>query len=330
VLESIVIRNLGCFDDYDYKIKFNRLTVIVGTNNSGKSTIFKGLDAFLRYGNNRYRWTDSYFHRKGTDIIYGNSISKYIKLGATINSKESYVEISNEVVKSFVGMIHDNISSKIQYIPPKRSSIEYDIGVTSTNGTIAPNGNNIINFLIERWTSQDKNWSLFVKWIKKIDPQIQNLTTPLNGNNIQISTERYDGNAKLPINLNLQGDGIQNALIIIVNIIFSDNKDTILIEKPETHLHPKSIEVLVDLFNYAVNHLNKQIIIVTHSWDILRAYYSDVGAGSPRGNQHDRIKSEDFKLVTINNNLGESKIQEYDISNKKFTDVINHFKELWG
>jgi len=43
MLESISVRNLGCFDDYDYKLEFNKLNVIVGTNNSGKSTIFKAL-----------------------------------------------------------------------------------------------------------------------------------------------------------------------------------------------------------------------------------------------------------------------------------------------
>jgi len=55
MLESISVKNLGCFDDYDYKLEFNKLNIIVGTNNSGKSTIFQGINAIKNNIGNKQR-----------------------------------------------------------------------------------------------------------------------------------------------------------------------------------------------------------------------------------------------------------------------------------
>jgi len=184
--------------------------------------------------------------------------------------------------------------------------------------------------LAERQSDQDPIINDLREWMEKIDSSLSVLKTPTISGRIYPITKRDDGQKQTDVDMNMQGDGIQNALMIISTVLFSGKGDTIIIEEPETHLHPKSIEVLVDLFNYAVNHLDKQIIVITHSWDVLKGYCSDVGQGSPRGNQHEEIKPEDFKLITMADKLKESKIQEYKISDKKFADVKNHLKELWG
>ena len=78
------------------------------------------------------------------------------------------------------------------------------------------------------------------------------------------------------------------------------------------------------------NNLSKQIIITTHSWEILNTYCSDIGEGTDRGTQHIKANPSDFKLIVFTENLGERKIQEYNLQNKKYSDVRTYFKQLWG
>ena len=165
----------------------------------------------------------------------------------------------------------------------------------------------------------------------KFDPQISLLKSPLRGIETSIETTRNDGNISTDINLSMQGSGIQNIASMVCALIFSPKETTIIIEEPENFLHPRSIETMVDLFNYAVNELNKQVIITTHSFDLLTEYFSDLGLGTPRGKEHVKINPEYFKLLAIRKKLGPEKIVEKNLQNMgKFSDAKNFFKDLLG
>src|SRR5207249_12183669 len=114
------------------------------------------------------------------------------------------------------------------------------------------------------------------------------------------------------------GTGIQKALSIVAGVIVSPPGSTIIVEEPEAHLHRSSIEALVDLFNYAVNDLKKQIILSTHSLDLLLQYASDVGMGSPRGTPHIAIDPTKFKLLGFERNKGTALIKEYSMKERYY------------
>ena len=228
---------------------------------------------------------------------------------------------------------HKEHINKIWYFSPTRQPISFRDNVGSSGDQLqplTPSGHDIKQFLVERWTAQDHNWNLAQEWFKKIDPQLTIFKTPLYGNQVSLETERNDGNITTSVNLSLQGSGLQNIATIIAGIIFSPQESTIIIEEPENFLNSRSIEILVDLFNYAVNELDKQIIIATHSWEIINAYCSDIGEGTDRGNIHVKANPEDFKLIILNEMNGEEKIQDYDLQGKRYSDVRRHFKDLWG
>ena len=343
MLDFIQVENFGCFDK-EYTVKFNKLNVIVGPNNSGKSTIFKALNllrACYTISFNRPCWMSDYYSLVNFDkAVYDKSQKCVISVSIDQKSNIFYIT-SNQISEDILNSSSVSLSS-IVYINSSRKLIDYQHGVgsgytTSTDHNfvkstqvIHPSGQNIIQFLTEKGTQQDSDMSLFEEWLQKIDPQIKTFKTPIIKYNTSLSTNRNDGNNEKAINLHFQGNGIQNAVTIIAAIVFSPKNSTIIIEEPEVYQHSNSIEVLVDLFNYAVNELNKQIIIVTHSFEIINAYCSDIGEGTDRGNDHVKANAEDFKLIMVNKKMGPEKIKDYDLVGKKYSDVRSDFKKLLG
>lgn len=362
MLESISVKNIGCFDDYDYKIDFNKLNVIVGTNNSGKSTIFKALNlcihAFDKYEKNRkahqiINTNDSLWNNRFYQLInykqsvYNHNEEKPINVKIKFKSETTSInlECSSNNVFHLDGIISKNnklhISDrnvpthkfkKCLYLSPNHDSIEPNNELTYDNKfqIIDPHGFDINSFLLKKWTDQDKNWDSFQEWMKQIDPSISLLKTPIENTRVSLVTQRNDDKNTTEVNFTLQGDGIQYAVTIMAAILFSDEGSTIIIEEPETHLHNRSIEVLVDLFNHAVNKLNKQIIIVTHSSDLLSMYCRDIGKDTERSNQHEIAKQDDFKLIVLRDVLGKDKIQDYSLIDKGFLEATIDFKKLLG
>ena len=332
MLKEITVRNLCCFDDKDYKIKFNNLTVVVGTNNSGKSTVFRGLDFLIR---NRNRpspdWRSSYFKTGFRDTVYAKDVHKTIKINAHGDFGNHTILVNNDgIVGSKPTSQSSDTLDNIHYIESKRDNIAYNSHLQASKSSVTPKGRFIIENLAEMYCNHDSRWKELLKWVKKIDPNTTYIKTPLNGNTVSLSTDRINGDDAFDINLHLQGDGVQSAVIIITKIIFAPENSTIIIEEPEAHLHSKSVEVLVDLFNHAASNQNKQIIIITHSWDIINAYLSDIGQGTSRGSEHVLASKENFKLIVFTDKLGSDKIQEYDLSDKTFSDARRYFKQLWG
>ncbi len=361
MLDRITVKNFGCFDDYDYKIDFKKLNVIVGTNNSGKSTIFKAMN-LCRYIVNKYGtnsdltavhdpqlWNNRFYELINyQQSVYNHNKEKPIDIKIKFKNESVSINLKcySEINFDLTGVLSEHNKIYIQkesfpteklkkclYLSPNHDTIKPDnrLKQESEFQMIDPHGFDINYFLLKKFTEYDKNWDNFVGWMKKIDPLISLLKTPINDNiGTSLVSQRDDGKNKMDVNFTLQGDGIQYAITIISAILFSDEGSTIIIEEPESHLHNRGIEVLVDLFNYAVNELNKQIIIITHSLDLLSLYCLDIDKETTRANEHKITKPEDFKLIMFRDTLGESKIQEYNLENKKFLDVMFDFKRFWG
>jgi hypothetical protein len=224
--------------------------------------------------------------------------------------------------------------SQVWYLMASRSEIPRQTQVGTQGPTtvwgqpLNPDGSNVVTFLLERYTSRDPRWNIAEDWLKKIVPEFSILKSPLRGAQGSIETEH----AKLGVDINLayQGTGTQKVLSTIAALVFSPEGSTVIIEEPEIHLHPRSQEVLVDLFNLAVTKWGKQVIFTTHSWDMLLPLISDVGDGSERGKTHIKADPKEFKLVTFAREGDQVRIEDYDLRNKDFMKVRAYFKQLWG
>jgi predicted ATPase len=80
----------------------------------------------------------------------------------------------------------------------------------------------------------------------------------------QIGVDFEDPILKQTLELSLASFGTRQVLAIITQVFWSEKGDTIMIEEPETSLHPESQVALQELFAEAVKQ-GKQIICSTHS-----------------------------------------------------------------
>jgi predicted ATPase len=182
---------------------------------------------------------------------------------------------------------------------------------------------------LERWTDQDPLWGTAQEWLAKVDPELSILKSPLRGSSASLVTTNKFSN--IDVNVAYQGTGIQKILTIIAATIFSPKGSTIIVEEPEVHLHKESQEVLANLFNFAVNTMDKQVIFSTHSWDMLLPYISDVAKDMrKRGGNAIPIDPSKFKVEEFTRKEGKISIQGYPLKDKGFKDAATHFGQLLG
>src|SRR2546427_4610790 len=342
MIESIWAKNLLCFDETEHRINCAPLTILVGPNNSGKSamlTAFNLLRQFSLTGGPFHWTTESYNLNDFQTAVHNHETRRSIELGTDISESGVTFGLSTSVSGSgWSGLkitppraAPANLFGTAWYFRASRSDITRDrptgsgASIPAWGQPLDPSGSNIITYLLERWTDQDNKWPVAQEWLKKVDPELEILKSPLRGNMASLeTTNKY---SDVSVNLAYQGTGIQKALTIIAGVIFSPAKATIIIEEPEVHLERGSIETLVDLFNYAVNHWDKQIILSTHSIDLLLQYASEVGMGTKRGGQHEHLDSSKFNLVTFERKEGKIQIKDQDMKGR-FSTMMDRLRSI--
>ena len=345
MLKQISVTNLGCFDDQTYKVDFSEETLIAGPNNSGKSMLLTAMN-LLRYlvVTGDLPWNTSYYSLQNFDAaVHDHELDRVIQISVTLkDGKETHIftlrlsrdgrsELhANDVRINPGNQPYVDLMKKIWCFSPNRSLVPYRASVSSTAGPIQPlrpNGGNVINYLLGRWTDRDPNWSLAESWLRKIDPDMSQLKTPIRGNEVFLETLF----GETDVNVSLQGSGFQSAAAIVSAVIFSPKGTTVIIEEPEAFLHPSSQEVIVDMLNDAVNNYNKQIIFSTHSCNILLPFYSDVGLDAPkRGKEHIIADPNKFSMWTFEKVARKVSIKPYPLHKKTFKNFRNDFKHVWG
>lgn len=228
------------------------LNVIVGANNSGKSTIIESIKAFNG---------DCSFSEGKRNVKAEQRVE--IKI-----TDENNVERSLRTVASGGSqVIYANQNDKIEaYILPSRRFVNYEFGRDQwTRQTY------IANSLLENRTYGLNNFSvrLFAMLERKdaLDPVLERII----GSHVDWTIEQRD-NGNYYVKFNFSGlshssegvgDGLWSILTICDALYDSNENSIIVIDEPELSLHPAfQRRVLKEFLEYSKNH---QIIICTHS-----------------------------------------------------------------
>lgn len=86
MLQSIRVKNLGCFDDRDAQVNLAPLTILVGPNNAGKSIIIAGFNLLRTISFwNRPEWiTESYNLGEFQTAVHKHETSRTMEVGAAV------------------------------------------------------------------------------------------------------------------------------------------------------------------------------------------------------------------------------------------------------
>jgi len=262
-IDSIKIENFKSLKDI--VLNFSNLTLITGINSVGKSSLIESL--LLLRG----------------DVIFTN---EYIFKDKNMNKEEVFISLNNEIIyknSKKIKIKNKNInlfSTTFQYLETNRIAPQnmYDISEEDINnnllGTKGEFTAHYLNFY--------KNNRINIKKLKHKNAithrLIENVSLWLGdiSNGIEIKTDIYfelkkvrlfytysynKRNSHSPLNV---GFGITFVLPIIVAILKAKAGDLLIIENPESHLHPAGQSKVAELCAIASAN-GVQIIVETHS-----------------------------------------------------------------
>ena len=305
-LDSLKIKNFRILEDVTIE-KLGHVNLIVGKNNSGKSTVLEALallasgfnpEVMLFISNNRnvYR----HLNTKDTEskvFSIENIISKsnedpflnwtyignqshYLTFGYVKNGENNNLDIDREKGYSFTYFFDDRDFMNFEVKAMSNRALFMDMSENSHHmkkkafnfGYITTN-NIDLNLFASSWDkialTDDEN--LVLEMLKLIDSDITNLAfLSLVDSETRIPFVRLK-NIETRIPLHQMGDGIFRLLQIILEIPKSKNS-ILLIDEFENGLHysvqPKVWELIFEL----AHRFNIQVFATTHSWDCIESF----------------------------------------------------------
>ena len=326
-IEKIEIKNFKSLKNIE--IRLNNLTLITGVNSSGKSSFIQTLlllkqnslnkKDLIMEGHIRIADIKSILYEEAQkddniEISLFNQ-DKFSKLSFNLNSFNSDINLTfNLFLDSFQYITTDRVSPKKYYLMSR--NIENDlIGFKGeyTAHYLNRNKNNKIKIDALRHSNAitDRLIESVSLWLSEI------------GGNIEISTKiylelqivrliyNYTYKTKrtedyTPLNV---GFGITYVLPIIVAILKAKKGDLVIIENPESHLHPAGQSKIAELCAIASAN-GVQIILETHSDHILN--------GIMIATKNKILKANESKIYFFKKEKGEleTKIDELNINSE--------------
>jgi AAA15 family ATPase/GTPase len=202
--------------------------------------------------------------------------------GAFNTSDKNFVDLLSVISRGYRKQLQS-----LYYILPKRGLEEWNSPLSWESDGLWPNGGNIGTYITYLYNKRSELFDELESWLKKFDPSIQSLRTPLvkedrddlqirrGGRTKDISSTLEIIEQDIPKHLLTFGSGLISILPVVVQLIVCEPGSTIFIEEPEIHLHHGAIEVLLDLFIEKIKE-EKQIILTTHSIDLLNSIHEAI------------------------------------------------------
>ena len=271
MINNIKIKDYKCFKEE--RIDFKNLTLLTGTNSSGKSSCIQSI---LLLAN----------HASGSDIIkFLESLGRFEDLKNKKTNPDK-IEISSKEENCTIKFTLDKNDNET--LNNELSILDYPKNLTYLNANRAPIGEiNSISKLKDRYFGingeyiisyyeQHKNDTISLVydnetkttlsgqvdfWLKQIFAIDLDFTTEKISTTHTKALYKINNVAYKPENL---GTGISYLVSILIACLSAEEGNIIIIDNPEIHLHPKAQSKLLDFLSYISNQ-NIQLIIESHS-----------------------------------------------------------------
>ncbi|BEV04619.1 AAA family ATPase [Chryseobacterium gambrini] len=298
--ERLVIRNFGPIKSVD--LNLGRMTILIGEQATGKSTIAKVLAVcrYFSYIADRFENDDSYFsiglENWGiSEYIKENSYIEYSSYHYDLICKAKYGDfdpwLDREITKKpyfdlqliskteqFKELIHEynNIRKRQFNLNIPIYFYQERIGSILSNPFFIPTERGLQSiFSLGKNSIQNLSDSLFVQFAKldQISKSFIGEEVKIDPLNIYFKNVNGDGkirkeNEEEYYSLSKSASGYQSLIPIVLVIKHYNNRKkskTFITEEPEINLFPKAQKKLVEFFVESMNSFNHQFLLPTHS-----------------------------------------------------------------
>ncbi len=231
MITNITLENFKCFRHVSINPK--RLTVLIGPNGTGKSSILQALLLLKQSaGENKIR------HQ-----------GEFVSLGGPEDMAPYFLPEPSTIQIGFNGNVKD---ADFQY------SGSFTSALALTPGSSLPKPHTAPGIALQHIHPVLPSFSY--------SKQLRHVTRPKSSELLSEIMRKVTGTKLLG---NTEGAGAKAIVPLLHQLIIADKGATVLIEEPEIHLHPKAQAELAEVLAETAKAEDKQIIMTTHSEHIL-------------------------------------------------------------
>lgn len=342
-IKSVRVKNFKRLDEL--QLELGNLNILVGPNNSGKSSFIQGLQfgvsalqsvAITPDGNGKLKpWKDDKISSslQANKLIYTpvaepTSLGKLNKFSQSVGMETRFESDGGESCDISIKLGRnknlkidakgERLGSELQGLDPLYSILAPGLaGIAGTEEYRSPgvlrraaargdSNNYLRNFVYLLRDQSPEKWKAFLERLDSIFPGIDlEVQFSLDHDEFIQCYVKFDSSE--PISLDLAGTGVLQAVQILTYVgLYSPN--LLMLDEPDSHLHPSNQRKLIQTLSRVAEEDNCKVIITTHSRHIVdeaRALESSLFWLS-----EGKLQSDDVSLVQNLMDLGALDIGE--------------------
>jgi predicted ATPase len=339
MVSKIRFKNFKLFKEWQ-ELEIKPITILIGKNNTGKTAVLK-LSVLVNYLLNGGAVNTIHKIKLGhennllecgtgfNDLVYNRSnlgifeleISNNVQTINAVISKDGLLELNDNGTNinientTFSGLSYsstatNNLKHEVDYIGGIRVEPEYNYPINSEIlKKIGIKGQNTYPILVQDFKKTKQLLNKISEWYKNNFEGwevgvIENKLLTETNYSVVISANKIDA-----INIKQSGQGIHQALPLIArSFMVEQSSILIVIEEPETHLHPAAHGNLAQRFVESyLDDNNKRYLIETHSQNFILRIRRLVAEG--------KLSPNDLKIyyVDYDEDLNYSNLKEINV-----------------
>ena len=271
MITNINLENFKCFRQLEINPK--QLTVLIGPNGTGKSSVLQALLLFKQWwadGRLRIKYQGELINLNGRSDIVPNFLDAHSPIGIVFSGNQYgkdfgcyYSESVSEGATTSLRLTHDYPLKQLRVVPAVRGLVrpQYQLGDIYTEQVSQGDG----------LGAQETQLASNLAYSSQSEERLSNLLKKVTGTGLRAEPtppKLVAVKSTTPsgaVNIVTEGFGANALILLLHQLLTADKGATILIEEPEIHLHPKAQAELAEVLADVAKSHDKQLIITTHS-----------------------------------------------------------------